>query len=206
MVRGTFFTIRTTQPFKKRLAKSAPECLFECWGGLTAIWAVFPIVAGSWSEARSVCFFFGPKIRFLIWDRNFRQWTDFSPRRFGRFGTFGSIFRFSVPELWPFSWGDPSDAAKSLTPPHMGHCQTVTALTLSARGLDEKSPHQHFLQFYEKAQINIFYDSMKKAHINIFSILVFITQFYWKFSSYPIFPIPSIHPRLFSELLNMLIF
>ena len=61
---------------------------------------------------------FGPKIRFLIWDRDFRQWTVCSPRRSGRFGAFGSIFRLFVPELWPFSWGDPSDAAKSLTPPH----------------------------------------------------------------------------------------
>ena len=47
---------------------------------------------------------FGPKIRFLIWDRDFRQWTVCSPRRCGRFGAFGSIFRLFVPELWPFSW------------------------------------------------------------------------------------------------------
>ena len=48
--------------------------------------------------------YFGPKIRFLIWDRDFRQWTVCSPRRCGRFGAFGSIFRFFVPELWPFPW------------------------------------------------------------------------------------------------------
>ena len=48
--------------------------------------------------------YFGPKIRFLIWDRDFRQWTVCSPRRCGRFGAFGSIFRLFVPELWPFSW------------------------------------------------------------------------------------------------------
>ena len=63
---------------------------------------------------------FGPKIRFLIWDRDFCQWTVCSPRRPGRFGAFGSIFRLFVTELWPFLWGDPSDAAKSLTPPHYG--------------------------------------------------------------------------------------
>ena len=44
-----------------------------------------------------------PKIRFLIWDRDFRQWTICSPRRSGRFGAFRSIFRLFVPELWPFS-------------------------------------------------------------------------------------------------------
>ena len=48
--------------------------------------------------------YFGPKIRFLIWDRDFRQWTVCSPRLCGRFGAFGNIFRLFVPELWPFSW------------------------------------------------------------------------------------------------------
>ena len=31
------------------------------------------------------------------------QWTVCSPRLSGPFGTFGSIFRLFVPELWPFS-------------------------------------------------------------------------------------------------------
>ena len=48
--------------------------------------------------------YFGPKIRFLIWDRDFRQWTVCSPRRCGHFGTFGNIFRHFVSELWPFLW------------------------------------------------------------------------------------------------------
>ena len=56
--------------------------------------------------------YFGPKIRFLIWDRDFRQWTVCSPRRWGRFGAFGQFFDFSFPsyglfrglraEKWPF--------------------------------------------------------------------------------------------------------
>merc|ERR1712130_713709 len=35
---------------------------------------------------------FGPKIRFLLQDPGFCQWPICSPRRYLRFGTFGSIF------------------------------------------------------------------------------------------------------------------
>ena len=43
-----------------------------------------------------------------------------SPREDRRFGTFGSIFRLFVSVLRAFSWGWPSDAAKSLASPHCG--------------------------------------------------------------------------------------
>ena len=44
---------------------------------------------------------------FLIYHDMRRQFLSlhvFSPCRFGRFGTFGSIFWLFVPELWPFLW------------------------------------------------------------------------------------------------------
>ena len=63
---------------------------------------------------------FGPKIRFLIWDPDFCQESVCSPWRWLRLGTFGSIVRLFVSELRPFSCGDPTDAPKSLTPPHCG--------------------------------------------------------------------------------------
>ena len=43
--------------------------------------------------------YFGPKIRFLIWDPDFRKWPVCSPRRYLWFGTFGSIFKLFVSEL-----------------------------------------------------------------------------------------------------------
>ena len=77
---------------------------------------------------------FGPKIRFFVWDPVFWQRGARNPRRWFRFGTFGSIVRFFVSELRPFSWGEPGRRAKKSYPtPLWGHRLPVTALALSAR-------------------------------------------------------------------------
>jgi hypothetical protein len=63
-------------------------------------------VARTWLGVISALFFFadfGPKIRFFIWDPDFFQRGVRSPRRWFRFGTFGSSLRFFVSELRPFS-------------------------------------------------------------------------------------------------------
>ena len=44
---------------------------------------------------------FGPKIRFFVWDPVFCQRGVCNPRRWLRFGTFGSSLRLFVPELRP---------------------------------------------------------------------------------------------------------
>ena len=76
---------------------------------------------------------FGPKIRFFVWDPVFWQRGARNPRRWFRFGTFGSIVRFFVSELRPFSWGEPGRRAKKSYPtPLWGHRLPVTALALSA--------------------------------------------------------------------------
>ena len=78
---------------------------------------------------------FGPKLIFFVWDRVFWQSGARNPRRWFRFGTFGSILRFFVSELRPFSWGEPGRRAqKSYPTPLWGHRLPVTALALSARG------------------------------------------------------------------------
>ena len=47
------------------------------------------------------------------------------------------FYDFSFPELRPFSWGEPGRRAKKSYPtPLWGHRLPVTALALSARGLD----------------------------------------------------------------------
>ena len=46
---------------------------------------------------------FGPKIRFFVWDPVFWQSGARNPRRWFRFGTFGSSVRLFVSELRPFS-------------------------------------------------------------------------------------------------------
>ena len=48
-----------------------------------------------------------PNFGFLIWDRDFRYQTVTSPRRFGRFGTLGSIFRLSFSSYSRFREGTP---------------------------------------------------------------------------------------------------
>ena len=99
---------------------------------------------------------FGPKIRFFVWDRVFWQSGARNPRRWFRFGTFGSIVRFFVSELRPFSWGEPGRRAKKSYPtPLWGHRLPVTALALSARrpfrparfarGLDNLYIHSIFI-------------------------------------------------------------
>ena len=77
---------------------------------------------------------FGPKIRFFVWDPVFWQSGARNPRRWFRFGTFGSSVRLFVSELRPFSRGEPGRRAqKSYPTPLWGHRLPVTALALSAR-------------------------------------------------------------------------
>ena len=77
---------------------------------------------------------FGPKIRFFVWDPVFWQSGARNPRRWLRFGTFGSSVRLFVSELRPFSRGEPGRRAqKSYPTPLWGHRLPVTALALSAR-------------------------------------------------------------------------
>ena len=78
---------------------------------------------------------FGPKLIFFVWDPVFWQRGARNPRRWFRFGTFGSIVRFFVSELRPFSRGEPGRRAqKSYPTPLWGHRLPVTALALSAPG------------------------------------------------------------------------
>ena len=82
---------------------------------------------------------FGPKIRFFVWDPVFCQRGVRNPRRWLRFGTNVSSLRLFVPELRPFSWGEPGRRSKKSSPtPLWGHRLPVTALALEARGLDKK--------------------------------------------------------------------
>ena len=77
---------------------------------------------------------FGPKLIFFVWDRVFWQSGARNPRRWLRFGTFGSSVRLFVSELRPFSRGEPGRRAqKSYPTPLWGHRLPVTALALSAR-------------------------------------------------------------------------
>ena len=93
---------------------------------------------------------FGPKISFFVWDPVFWQRGARNPRRWFRFGTFGSIVRFFVSELRPFSWGEPGRRAKKSYPtPLWGHRLPVTALALSARrpfGLDNQGQSRRYLE------------------------------------------------------------
>ena len=57
-------------------------------------WQLFPVVARTWLEARSACSIFAqkfsnfcPKIRSLIWNQNFCQWSVCCPRRCSCFAT-----------------------------------------------------------------------------------------------------------------------
>ena len=78
---------------------------------------------------------FGPKLIFFVWDRVFWQSGARNPRRWLRFGTFGSILRFFVSELRPFSWGEPGRHAKKSYPtPLWGHRLPVTALAQALWG------------------------------------------------------------------------
>ena len=79
---------------------------------------------------------FGPKIRFFVWDPVFWQSGARNPRRWFRFGTFGSSVRLFVSELRPFSRGEPGRRAKKSYPtPLWGHRLPVKALALSALSL-----------------------------------------------------------------------
>jgi hypothetical protein len=80
---------------------------------------------------------FGPKLIFFVWDPVFWQSGARNPRRWFRFGTFGSIVRFFVSELRPFSWGEPGRRAKKSYPtPLWGHRLPVTGPSaLSAQAL-----------------------------------------------------------------------
>ena len=99
-------------------------------------------MARTWLETKSVFFLpqksgFRPKINFFVWDPVFWQSGARNPRRWFRFGTFGSSVRLFVFELRPFSRGEPGRRAqKSYPTPLWGHRLPVTALALSARGLD----------------------------------------------------------------------
>ena len=76
-----------------------------------------------------------------IFDPKFCQRPVCSPRRDGSFRTVGSILWLFVSELQPFSEEKkPAYAQKSLPPSLWGHCLSITALALSARGLDNYHP------------------------------------------------------------------
>ena len=80
---------------------------------------------GGWCRARKSVFSYGTPF--------FCQRGARNPRRWLRFGTFGSILRFFVSELRPFSRGEPGRRAqKSYPTPLWGHRLPVTALALSA--------------------------------------------------------------------------
>ena len=88
---------------------------------------------------------FGPKIRFFVWDPVFCQRGVRNPRRWLRFGTNVSSLRLFVPELRPFSWGEPGRRSKKSSPtPLWGHRLPVTALALSACGLDNEYDEHYY--------------------------------------------------------------
>ena len=74
---------------------------------------------------------FGPKIRFLPYDPNFAQWPIFSPPWKQFFDFPSGVTAVSVKK---FSW----PVKKSSPFPLWGHRLPVTALALSARGLDKR--------------------------------------------------------------------
>ena len=87
---------------------------------------------------------FGPKSIFFVWDAVFFQRGARNPRRWFRFGTFGSIVRLFVSELRPFLWGDPPDTPKS-PPPWLGFRRTISSSCL---------PMFAALKLHEKCSLN----------------------------------------------------
>ena len=89
-------------------------------------------------------FFLAPKIRisarksvFFHMETCFLHWNLVSPGRYANFETNGSSLRLFVPELRLFSWGESGRRFKKSSPtPLWGHRLPVTALALSAPGLD----------------------------------------------------------------------
>ena len=61
------------------------------WNGIFSFGQHCPVVAGTWLEYRSVCFFLGKKSRFLPYDPNFGQRPVHSPQRDFSFPTLGSL-------------------------------------------------------------------------------------------------------------------
>ena len=106
---------------KRQFLRSAEKCFFWSKMGfnpknhpkflkrLIFIWEkatfffeqLFPVVARTWLESRSECFFgpkilvFGRKIQFLPYDPNFGQRPVCSPWRDDSFNRLGAIFRLS---------------------------------------------------------------------------------------------------------------
>ena len=99
-------TINHNHGRAKTFQLALPPChqFVAIWEKVTFFFErLFPVVARTWLEYKSVCFFLARKIRFFVWDPVFCQRGVRNPRRWLRFGTFGSSLRLFVPELRPFS-------------------------------------------------------------------------------------------------------
>ena len=88
--------------------KFLKELIFILQKGTFSFAQLFPVVARTWLELRSLCFLgpkisvFSLKIRFLPYDPNFWSMACLYPSE-RLFPTLGRIFRLFVPALWPFS-------------------------------------------------------------------------------------------------------
>ena len=87
-------TINHNHGHAKTCQLALPPChqFVAIWEKVTFfIERLFPVVARTWLEYRSVCFFFGQKSRFLPYDPNFGQQPVHSPQRDFSFPTLGSL-------------------------------------------------------------------------------------------------------------------
>ena len=109
--------------FPKKLPKFAKRLIFIGEKGTFSFPQLLPVVARTWLGPKSELFFLARKIRISarksVWDPVFCQRDVRSPRRWLRFGTFGSSLRL-VPSYARFREGNPADAPKRLPPPHCG--------------------------------------------------------------------------------------
>ena len=103
-------------------------------------WQLFPVVAGTWSEARSDLFFLAKNFRFSA--RKSVFWYGTAIFVNGPFVALAvpvvlapseAFFDFSFPSYGRFREGTRPTRQKVLPHPTMQHCLTVTALALSAR-------------------------------------------------------------------------
>ena len=107
-------------------------------------WQLFPVVAGTWSEVRSGLFFLAQNFRFSA--RKSVFWYGTAIFVNGPFVALvvavilapsEAFFDFLFPSYGRFREGTRPTRQKVLPHPTMRHCLTVTALALSARGLDK---------------------------------------------------------------------
>ena len=112
---------------QKKLPKFAKRLIFIGEKGTFSFPQLLPVVARTWLELKSECFFLARKIRISARKSVFSYGTPFFVK--GAFVTLGVgsvlaptylVYDFSFPSYARFCEANPADAPKSLPPPHCG--------------------------------------------------------------------------------------